>query len=47
LDVHRDFCEVALVEDGGLRSPGRVETKPEALKLFAQTSTAMTTSHSR
>ena len=36
LDVHRDFCEVALVEDGGLRSAGRVETRPEALELFAQ-----------
>src|SRR5213076_1873684 len=36
LDVHRDFCEVAIVEDGELRSAGRVETKPEALELFAQ-----------
>jgi transposase len=36
LDVHRDFCEVALVEDGAVRSAGRVETKPEALELFAQ-----------
>jgi transposase len=36
LDVHRDFCEVAIVEDGELRSAGRIETKPEALELFAQ-----------
>jgi transposase len=36
LDVHRDFCEVAIVEDGELRSAGRVETKPEVLELFAQ-----------
>jgi transposase len=36
LDVHRDFCEVALVEQGELRSVGRIETKPEALELFAQ-----------
>jgi len=36
LDVHRDFCEIALVEDGELRSAGRIETKPEALELFAQ-----------
>src|SRR3954465_10055206 len=35
LDVHRDFCEVAVVEDGVLRSAGRVETKPETLELFA------------
>jgi transposase len=36
LDVHRDFCEVAIVEDGELRSAGRIETNPEALELFAQ-----------
>jgi transposase len=36
LDVHRDFCEVALVEAGELRSAGRIETKPDALELFAQ-----------
>ena len=36
LDVHRDFCEVALVDQVGLRSAGRIETRPEALELFAQ-----------
>jgi transposase len=36
LDVHRDFCEVALVEGGALRSAGRIVTTPEALELFAQ-----------
>jgi transposase len=36
LDVHRDFCEVALVEQGRVRSAGRVATTPEALTLFAQ-----------
>lgn len=35
LDVHRDFCEVAIAEDGELRSVGRVETSPQALELFA------------
>jgi hypothetical protein len=35
LDVHLDFCEVAIVEDGEVRSAGRVETKPERLELFA------------
>ncbi|MDP9257795.1 MAG: IS110 family transposase, partial [Actinomycetota bacterium] len=35
MDVHRDFCEVALVEDGELRSAGRIETSPEALGVFA------------
>jgi transposase len=36
LDVHRDFCEVALVADGRLRSAGRIQTRPDALELFAQ-----------
>jgi transposase len=36
LDVHRDFCEVAIVESGVLRSAGRIATTPEALELFAQ-----------
>jgi transposase len=36
LDVHRDFCEVAIVEAGELRSHGRIETTPETLELFAQ-----------
>lgn len=35
LDVHRDFCEVAIWEAGELRSAGRIETTPEALELFA------------
>jgi transposase len=36
LDVHLDFCEVAIAEDGAVRSAGRVETTPERLELFAQ-----------
>jgi transposase len=35
LDVHRDFCEVAIVEAGELRSAGRIETTAAALELFA------------
>jgi transposase len=35
LDVHRDFCEVAIVEAGEVRSVGRIETTPERLELFA------------
>ena len=34
LDVHRDFCEVAIAHDGELRSSGRVDTTPERLELF-------------
>jgi transposase len=36
LDVHRDFCEVAIVEAGEVRSGGRIETTPASLELFAQ-----------
>ncbi len=36
LDVHRDFCEVAIGEDGRVRLARRVETNPAALELFAQ-----------
>jgi transposase len=36
LDVHRDFCEVAIVEEGRLRSAGRIQTRPDELELFAQ-----------
>jgi transposase len=35
LDVHRDFCEVAVVEAGEVRSVGRIDTTPEELELFA------------
>ena len=28
LDVHRDFCEVAVVDEEGLRSAGRIDTTP-------------------
>ena len=34
LDVHRDFCEVAIAKDGEVRSSGRVDTTPERLELF-------------
>ena len=36
LDVHRDFCEIAICEAGRVRSAGRVQTTPEQLELFAQ-----------
>ena len=36
LDVHRDWCDVAIYEDGNVRSAGRVATAPEQLALFAQ-----------
>jgi transposase len=36
LDVHRDFCEVAIVDAGRVSSGGRVAARAEALELFAQ-----------
>ncbi len=35
LDVHRDFCEVAIAENDVVRSAGRIPTRVEALELFA------------
>jgi transposase len=35
LDVHRDFCEIAICEDGRVRSGGRVPTSPEGLRVLA------------
>jgi transposase len=36
LDVDRDFCDVAIYENGKVRSAGRVASSPEQLGLFAQ-----------
>jgi transposase len=36
LDVHREFCEVAVSDGGRARSAGRVASTPERLELFAQ-----------
>jgi transposase len=36
LDVHRDFCEVAVAEGDGVRSAGRIATRVPTLELFAQ-----------
>ena len=35
MDVHRDFCEVAIAAGGEVRSVGRVDTTPAALEVFA------------
>jgi transposase len=35
LDIHRDFCEVAISEGGPARSAGRVKSEPEQLEIFA------------
>lgn len=36
MDVHRDFCEVAISDGGKARSAGRIATDPEELELFAR-----------
>jgi transposase len=36
LDVHRDFCEVAICEAGRVRSAGRIATTPATLELFGE-----------
>lgn len=36
LDVHRDFCVVAICEDRKVRSAGRVPSTPEGLRLLAE-----------
>ena len=35
LDVHRDFCEVAILDSCGGRARGRVASTPQDLELFA------------
>jgi transposase len=35
LDVHREFAEVAIWQDGVVRPAGQIQTTPEALRLFA------------
>src|SRR3954465_1894532 len=36
IDVHRDFCEVAIAEGGSVRTAGRVASEPQALALLAR-----------
>jgi hypothetical protein len=35
LDVHRDFCVVAICEEGRVRQAGRVPSTPEGLRMLA------------
>jgi transposase len=36
LDVHRDFCVLAICEDGVVRSAGRVPSTPEGIRALAE-----------
>jgi len=36
LDVHRDFCVVAICEDGRVRTAGRVPSTPDGLRMLAE-----------
>ena len=35
LDIHRDFCEVAIAEAGQVRAAGRIGTAPAEIEAFA------------
>ena len=35
LDIHRDFCEVAIAEEGRVRAAGRIGTAPADIEAFA------------
>jgi hypothetical protein len=35
MDVHREFAQVAVVEDGLVRDEGRIAVTPEALREWA------------
>ena len=37
LDIHRDFCEVAIAEEGRVRSAGRIGADPASLAAFGAT----------
>jgi hypothetical protein len=36
LDVHRTFCDVAICEDGKVRSAGRVPATPDGIRSLAE-----------
>ena len=36
LDVHREFAQVAIWQDGLVRQAGQIAATPEALRLFAE-----------
>ncbi len=36
MDVHREFAQLAVVEDGLVRDEGRIGVTPEALRLWAE-----------
>jgi hypothetical protein len=36
LDVHREFCVVAICEDGVVRSAGRVPSTPDGIRALAE-----------
>jgi hypothetical protein len=38
LDIHRDFAEVAIAEEGEVGSAGRIEMTPEALSSLPRAS---------
>jgi hypothetical protein len=47
LDVHRDFCDVAIYEHGKVRSAGRVARSPEQRSALRKACALTTTSRWR
>src|SRR6478735_11076255 len=37
MDVHREFAQIAVLEDGVVRDEGRIGVTPEALRAWAET----------
>jgi hypothetical protein len=42
LDVHRDFCVIAICEDGVVRSAGRVPSTPDGISSLGETCSGRT-----
>jgi transposase len=36
MDVHREFAQLAVLEDGRLRDEGKIGVTPEALRAWAE-----------
>ena len=47
LDVHREFAEVAIWEDGVVRLAGQIRTTPEAIRLLPAACASTTRSRSK
>lgn len=37
MDIHRDFAQIAMVEDGFLKDAGQIGCRPQELRAWAET----------